>query len=90
MPSSGDEVAVPSATSGGTSLLSPTASSGISEGHRLTLDRPLPPDADIVITSGDIPPLLTPPQLHSTSEEYENGGGGSSNTNEEEVPVHEI
>ena len=82
MPSSGDEVAVPSATSGGTSLLSPTTSSGISEGHSLALDRPLPPDADLVITSGDIPPLLSPPLLHSDSTEYENGGGDSGNTNE--------
>ena len=90
MLSSGDEIAVPSAASGGTSLLSPTASSGISEGHYLALDRPLPPDKDTVITSGDIPPLLSPPPLHSDSAEYENGGGGSSNTNEEEVPVHAI
>ena len=90
MPSSGDEVAVPSATSCGTSLLSPTASSGISEGRILTLDRPLPPDADLVITSGDIPPFLSPPLMHSDSTEDENGGGDSGNTNEEEVPVHAI
>ena len=82
MPSSGDEVAVPSATSGGTSLLSPTASSGISEGHSLALDRPLPPEADLVITSGDIPPLLSPPLLHSDSMEDENDGGDIGNTNE--------
>ena len=69
-PSSGDEVAVPSAASSGTSLLSPTASSGISEGHHLALDRPLPPDAGIVSTSGDIPPLLSLPPLHSDSAEY--------------------
>ena len=82
LPSSGDEVAVPSATSGGTSLLSPTESSGISEGHSLALDRPLPPDEDLVITSGDIPPLLYPPLLHSDSTEDKNGGGDSGNTNE--------
>ena len=70
--------------------MSPTASSGISEGHRLALDRPFPPDADIVITSGDIPPLLSPPLLHSDSAKYENGGGGNGYTNEEEVPVHAI
>ena len=82
MPSSGDEVAVPSATSCGTSLLSSTASSGISEGHRLVLDRPFPPDADLVITSGYIPPLLSPPLMHSGSTEDKNGGGDSGNTNE--------
>ena len=82
MPSSGDEVAVPSATSCGTSLLSSTASSGISEGHRVVLDRPFPPDADLVITSGYIPPLLSRPLLHYDITEDENFGGDSSNTNE--------
>ena len=83
MPSSGDEVEVPSANSCGTYLLSPTASSGISEGHRLALERPLPPEADILITSGDIPPLLSLPLMHYDSTEDVNGGGGSGNTNEE-------
>ena len=90
MTSSGDEVAVPSATSGGTSLLSPTASSGISEGRILALNRPLPPDVDYVITSRVIPPLLSPPLMHSDSTEDENVGGDSGNTNEEEVPAHAI
>ena len=65
LPSSGDEVEFPSVTSGGTYNLSPTASSGISEGYRLDLDRPLPPDVDILITYGDIPPILSPPLMHS-------------------------
>ena len=43
-----------------------------------------------MITSGDIPPLLSPPLLHYDSTEYENGGGDSGKTNEEEVPVHAI
>ena len=82
LPSSGDEVVVPSASSGGTSLLSPTASSGISEGHNLAFGRPLSPDADLVITSGDILTLLSPPPLHYDSAEDENGGGGSGNIDE--------
>ena len=90
MPSSGGEVVVPSAASGGTSLLSPMASSGVSEVNRLALDRPLPPDADLVITYGDIPPLFSTTPLHSDSAEDENGGGGSGNTNKEEGLVHAI
>ena len=75
LPSSGDEVAVPSDSSGGTFLLSPTASSGISEVNHLALGRSLPPDADLVIASGDIPPFLSPTHLHSDIAEDENGGG---------------
>ena len=69
LPSSVDEVVVLYNSSGGTPLLSPMASSGISEGHNLSLDIPLPPDTDLVINSGGIPPLFSPPQLHSDSEE---------------------
>ena len=67
-PPSGDEVVVPSTSSGGTSLLSPTASSGISEGHNLSLDKPFPPYVDLVITSGYIPSLLSTPPLRPDSE----------------------
>ena len=79
LPSSVDEVVVPSTSSRFTPLLSPTESSGISEGNCQALDRPLPPDVDLVINSGDIPPIFSPPPLHSDSAEYENGGGGSGN-----------
>ena len=85
LPSSGGEVVVPSDYSGCTYLLSPTASSGISEVNHLALDRPLPPDTDPVIISGDIPPLLSLTPLHSDSAEDENGGGGSRNIDEEGV-----
>ena len=64
--------------------MSPTASSGILEVHNLDLGRPFPPYTDLLITSGDIPPLLSPPHLHSDSAEDENGGGGSGNIDEED------
>ena len=63
--------------------MSRLASSGSSEGHCRALDRPLPPDADLVITSGDIPRGLCLPPLHPDNAADKNGGGGSGNINEE-------
>ena len=89
-PSSSDKVAVLSATSCGTSLLSPTSSSGSSEGHCLSLDKPFPPYVDLVITSGYIPSLLSTPPLRPDSAVDENGGGDNGNTSEEVLPVNEV
>ena len=88
--SSADEVAVTFATSNGAYILSPTSSCGILEGSCQALKIPLYPDANIVVHTGDIPQLLSPPPLHPDIRSEKNCGGDIRNTNEEGVPVQVI
>ena len=81
--SSSDEVAVTFAISGGTYLLFPTTSCGLSEGNSQALKTPLPPDTNVVVYTGDIPRSLYLPLLHHDSTSVENGGGESGNNNKE-------
>ena len=89
-PSSAYEFSVTFPTSGGTYLLYPVASCGLSEGHHQELRIPLPPDADLVVHIGDIPWLLYIPLLHFNIPKGANGAGDRRNTNKEGVTVQAI